>query len=113
MTKDKRTLKDLNLMDKFLFDEAMEDKDNMKTLLDIVLGQDTHLKYPPQTEKEFRNSKENRRIRLDVYAIDEDDVVYDTEPQNRIPKICLREVDYIKDSSIPIYYHLEVLTLTH
>ena len=36
MTKDKRTLKDLNLMDKFLFDEAMEDKDNMKTLLDIV-----------------------------------------------------------------------------
>ena len=86
MTKDKRTLKDLNLMDKFLFDEAMEDKDNMKTLLDIVLGQDTHLKYPPQTEKEFRNSKENRQIRLDVYAIDEDDVVYDTEPQKQNTK---------------------------
>ena len=82
MTKDKRTLKDLNLMDKFLFDEAMEDKDNMKTLLDIVLGQDTHLKYPPQTEKEFRNSKENRQIRLDVYAI----VVYDTEPQKQNTK---------------------------
>lgn len=74
------------LMDKFLFDEAMEDKDNMKTLLDIVLGQDTHLKYPPQTEKEFRNSKENRQIRLDVYAIDEDDVVYDTEPQKQNTK---------------------------
>lgn len=86
MTKDKRTLKDLNLMDKFLFDEAMEDKDNMKTLLDIVLGQDTHLKYPPQTEKEFRNSKENLQIRLDVYAIDEDDVVYDTEPQKQNTK---------------------------
>lgn len=86
MTKDKRTLKDLNLMDKFLFDEAMEDKDNMKTLLDIVLGQDTHLKYPPQTEKEFRNSKENRQIRLDVYAIDEDDVVYDTKPQKQNTK---------------------------
>lgn len=86
MTKDKRTLKDLNLMDKFLFDEAMEDKDNMKTLLDIVLGQDTHLKYPPQTEKEFRNSKENRQIRLDVYAIDEDDVVYDTDPQKQNTK---------------------------
>lgn len=86
MTKDKRTLKDLNLMDKFLFDEAMEDKDNMKTLLDIVLGQDTHLKYPPQTEKEFRNSKENRQIRLDIYAIDEDYVVYDTEPQKQNTK---------------------------
>ena len=86
MTKDKRALKDLNLMDKFLFDEAMEDKENMKTLLDIVLGQDTHLKYPPQTEKEFRNSKEKRQIRLDVYAIDEDDVVYDTEPQKQNTK---------------------------
>ena len=86
MTKDKRTLKDLNLMDKFLFDEAMEDKDNMKTLLDIVLGQDTHLKYPPQTEKEFRNSKENRQIRLDVYAIDEDDVVYDKKKQKQNTK---------------------------
>lgn len=55
MTKDKRTLKDLNLMDKFLFDEAMEDKENMKTML-----------YMTQNLK------------------------------NKIPKICLREVDYIK-----------------
>jgi len=80
-TKEKRKLKDLNLMDKFLFDEAMEDQENMKTLLDIILGQDTQLKYPPQTEKECRGSKEKRQVRLDVYAIDEDDVVYDTEPQ--------------------------------
>ena len=43
-TKEKRKLKDLNLLDKFLFDEAMEDKENMKTLLDIILGQDTKLK---------------------------------------------------------------------
>ena len=49
-TKEKRKLKDLNLLDKFLFDEAMEDEENMKTLLDIILGQDTHLKQPPQTE---------------------------------------------------------------
>lgn len=50
-TKEKRKLKDLNLLDKFLFDEAMEDEENMKTLLDIILGQNTHLKQPPQTEK--------------------------------------------------------------
>ena len=68
-------------MDMFLFVEAMEDQENMKTLLDIILGQDTQLKYPPQTEKECRGSKEKRQVRLDVYAIDEDDVVYDTEPQ--------------------------------
>ena len=80
-TKEKRKLKDLNLLDKFLFDEAMEDEENMKTLLDIILGQNTHLKQPPQTEKECRSSLEKRQIRLDVYTIDEDDVVYDTEPQ--------------------------------
>ena len=74
-------MKDLNLLDKFLFDEAMEDEENMKTLLDIILGQDTHLKQPPQTEKECRSSFEKRQIRLDVYTVDEDDVVYDTEPQ--------------------------------
>ncbi len=82
-TKEKRKLKDQNLLDKFLFDEAMEDEENknMKTLLDIILGQDTHLKQPPQTEKECRSSFEKRQIRLDVYTVDEDDVVYDTEPQ--------------------------------
>ena len=85
-TKEKRKLKDLNLMDKFLFDEAMEDEENMKTLLDIILEQDTQLKYPPQTEKECRGSKEKRQIRLDVYAIDEDDVIYDTEPQRKNTK---------------------------
>ena len=79
--KEKRKLKDLNLLDKFLFDEAMEDEENMKTLLDIILGQNTHLKQPPQTEKECRSSLEKRQIRLDVYTIDEDEVVYDTEPQ--------------------------------
>lgn len=64
----------------------MEDKENMKTLLDIILGQDTQLKYPTQTEKERRTSSDKRQIRLDVYAIDEDDVVYDTEPQKRNTK---------------------------
>ena len=29
-TKEKRKLKDLNLLDKFLFDEAMEDKENIR-----------------------------------------------------------------------------------
>ena len=60
-TKEKRKLKDLNLLDKFLFDEAMEDEENMKTLLDIILGQDTHLKQPPQTEKDLRKTSDKTR----------------------------------------------------
>ena len=69
----RKSLKELNLLDKFLFDEAMDDPENVKTMLDIILSQNTMLKHPPQTEKEQRISTDNRQIRLDVYAMDEDD----------------------------------------
>ena len=77
----RKPLKELNLLDKFLFDEAMDDPENVKTMLDIILSQNTNLKHPPQTEKEQRTSTDNRQIRLDVYAIDEDDVIYEVEAQ--------------------------------
>ena len=77
----RKSLKELNLLDKFLFDEAMDDPENVKTMLDIILSQNTNLKHPPQTEKEQRMSIDNRQIRLDVYAIDEDDVIYEVEAQ--------------------------------
>ena len=79
--KQRKLLKELNLLDKFLFDEAMDDPENVKTMLDIILSQNTSLKYPPQTEKEQRTSTDNRQIRLDVYAVDEDDVIYEVEAQ--------------------------------
>ena len=69
----RKSLKELNLLDKFLFDEAMDDPENVKTMLDIILSQNTMLKHLPQTEKEQRISTDNRQIRLDVYAMDEDD----------------------------------------
>ena len=77
----RKSLKELNLLDKFLFDEAMDDPENVKTMLDIILSQNTNLKHPPQTEKGQRTSIDNRQIRLDVYAIDEDDVIYEVEAQ--------------------------------
>ena len=71
----------INLLDKFLFDEAMDDPENVKTMLDIILSQNTNLKHSPQTEKEQRTATNNRQIRLDVYAIYEDDVIYEVEAQ--------------------------------
>ena len=35
----KKIIKELNLLDKFLFDEAMDDPENVKTMLDIILSQ--------------------------------------------------------------------------
>ena len=77
----RKSLKELNLLDKFLFDEAMDDPENVKTMLDIILSKKTNLKHPPQTEKEQRTSTDNRQVRLDVYAMDEDDVIYEVEAQ--------------------------------
>ena len=76
----------LNLLDRFLFDEAMEDSENMKTVLDIILGQDIPLRLPPHSEKEMRTFPDNRQVRLDVYAWDDDDTVYDTEAQKEDTK---------------------------
>ena len=52
----RKSLKELNLLDKFLFDEAMDDPENVKTMLDIILSQNTNLKHPPANRKRTENS---------------------------------------------------------
>lgn len=78
-----KELKDLNLLDRFLFAEAMEDPENMRDVLEIILGKDVVLRHLPQTEKERRISPSYRFAKLDVWAEDMDDVVYDTEVQGK------------------------------
>ena len=46
-----KDLKDLNLLDRFLFAEAMEDPQNMRDVLEIILGKVVVLKHLPQTER--------------------------------------------------------------
>ena len=54
-----KDLKDLNLLDRFLFAEAMEDPQNMRDVLEIILGKDVVLKHLPQTEKERDRSRKS------------------------------------------------------
>ena len=49
----RRPLKELNLLDRFLFDEAMEDPENVKTILDIILSQNTNRKHPELVSTEL------------------------------------------------------------
>ena len=49
----RRPLKELNLLDKFLFDEAMDDPENVKTMLDIILSQNTNRKHPELVSTEL------------------------------------------------------------
>lgn len=77
----RKTLRELTLLDRFLFNEAMEKPENMQAVLEIILGKEVVLKYLPQSEKEQRTSPVFRYVKLDVWTQDEDDVVYEIEAQ--------------------------------
>ena len=76
-------LKDLNLTDRFLFDEVMEDKQTHRDVLEIIFQREIPLLEENETEKELRVSPLSRSIRMDVFAIDEEDKVYNTEMQQK------------------------------
>ncbi len=78
-----KPLKELTLLDRFLFAEAMEDPETNRLVLEIILGGELSLKGLAQAEKEFRLSPLVRSIRVDVYSIDEFGRVFDTEVQKR------------------------------
>ena len=59
-------LKDLNLTNRFLFDQVMEDTGTLEDVLSIILEKDIHLLFPGQTEKEQRISPLAKSVRMDV-----------------------------------------------
>lgn len=79
-------LKNLNLSNRFLFDEVMEDTQTHQNALEIIFGKDISLLDKPQTEKEFRVSPLIRSVRMDVFAIDENQSIYNTEMQDQRKK---------------------------
>ncbi|MCB6994695.1 hypothetical protein LI177_14515, partial [bacterium 210820-DFI.6.37] len=81
--KEPKSLKELTLLDRFLFAEAAERREFMEPLLQIILGKPLLLKDPPQAEKEKRGTTWNKQIRLNVWSVDQEDAVYDTEAQKR------------------------------
>ena len=83
MANTKKNLSDLMLLDRFLFAEAVEDPEIMQLILEIILEREVRLDGLPQTEKEERDSPRYRHVRLDVWARDLDNRVYDTEVQKR------------------------------
>ena len=82
-TKKRKPLKDLNLTSRFLFDEVMEDPQAHQDALSIIFGQEVPLLSKNETEKELRVSPELRSIRMDVFSMDEDGTVYNTEMQEK------------------------------
>ena len=79
----KTQLKDLTLLDRFLFSETIEDPRNLQIILEIILGKEVLLKYLPQPEKEQKKSPLYRYIRVDVWSEDIYNTVYDVEVQKK------------------------------
>ena len=98
-----KTLQELTLLDRFLFDQTMEDTETYEALLRIILGdEELKLLTPSQTEKEFRTAPWLRSIRVDVFTMD-DSTVYSTEMQKKWRKDLIKRSRYYQaliDSSL-------------
>lgn len=76
-------LNDLNLIDRFLFSETMENRDAYQAAVSILLEKEIALLEKPETEKELRVSPDLRQVRLDVISMDNERCLYYTEMQQR------------------------------
>lgn len=91
---DIRSLQDLNLVDRFLFDETMEVPGMYQIMVNILLENKVTLLDRVQTEKEFRISPELRSVRLDVVSMDTAGRLYYTEMQKKNTGNLLRRSRY-------------------
>ena len=76
-------LEELNLTDRFLFAETMDEPEAYKATVGILLEDEIELLEHTQTEKELRVSPKLRAVRLDVINMDRDGQIYFTEMQKR------------------------------
>ena len=69
----RKSLKELNLLDKFLFDEAMDDPENVKTMLDIILL-NTRGKHPelvsPELIEQFSIEQIAEMLEIDISEVE-------------------------------------------
>ena len=80
-TKYPKQLQDLNLMDRFLFSEVIENAEAYRIILEIILEREINLKGDPVAENEKRKELLGKIARLDVCAIGDDNTIYNTEVQ--------------------------------
>lgn len=77
-----KPLKELTLLDRFLFDTAVSDPDICRNILSIILdGQDIPNLRIGISEHTLEPYYDSRAVRLDLLAFDENDTVYNTEAQ--------------------------------
>lgn len=87
----KTKLDSMTLLDRFLFNETVEDVQIYNDMIEILLDGQVHLIPWTETEKELRVSPELRQVRLDVIGMDEFGEVYQMEMQQATQRVMQRE----------------------
>ncbi len=87
--------KELNLMDRFLFDNVVEDPIICQDVLSICLGTEIPRIIKTEKEKTLEVSSVLRGIRLDIFSLDEENTVYNAEMQaSNTHNLCKRSRYY-------------------
>ncbi|WP_173696503.1 Rpn family recombination-promoting nuclease/putative transposase [Clostridium saccharoperbutylacetonicum] len=94
----KKTLKDLNLEDDFLFAKVMSDKEICKELLEKILEVEIEKVEMIQEQKTIDLLLESKGIRLDVYVKDENNTIYNVEMQRGKHKNLAKRLRYYQGS---------------
>lgn len=79
----KTKLDEMTLLDRFLFNETVEDMTVYNDMVEILMGEEIAMVQPPETEKELRVSPQLREVRLDVVGKDENGAIYQVEMQKK------------------------------
>ena len=90
----KKTLDELTLMDDYMFAAVMENTKFLQPLLEFILGvkiAKIELTEPQKAEKKGYNAK---GVRLDLYVVDENGVIYNVEVQTSDKKNLPKRMRY-------------------
>ena len=78
-----KPFQELDLMNRFLFDNVMEDEETCRDILSICLGREIPTIVKAQKEKTCEVSDWLRAARLDIFSLDENDTAYNAEAQQK------------------------------
>ena len=79
----KTMLENMNLLDRFLFNETVEDPEVYRMIVEIILDETISTFAHTETEKELGISPQLKQIRLDVFGANEEGDIFQMEMQKR------------------------------
>ena len=90
----KKTIDELTLMDDYMFAQVMRDTDNLKPLLEYILGFKIFKIQLIETQSSIKEGYDSKGIRLDLYVEDENHNIYNVDVQTTDKKNLPKRMRY-------------------